>query len=91
MCTTPLTNLNIVNTSTRELQADYFCDGSNLPFEYPNWNNDWYSVACREFFKEQLRKPSQSTMNDLYKFIFGAEFGLTPCSPINRYDKKTDS
>lgn len=69
-----------------ELVPDYTCDASNLPFEYASWNPDWYSVVCRDWYKEQASKSNQNTMGDLYVFATDRVFGLTPCAPVRRYD-----
>ena len=64
--------------------ADYSCPVSDLPFEYPNWKDKWYSPICRPWYQLQKDNPRQTTLGDLYQFANSDIQGITPCAPINR-------
>ena len=68
--------------------TDYFCPVDLLPYEYPDWNEKWYSPVCRGWYQEQFKKQDQNIITDLYIYADGIEYGVTTCAPILR---KTES
>ena len=80
LCTHPKDfNDYYVNEMTTE---GYSCPISELPFEYSDWNEKWYSPVCRDWFKKQRDDKYHCTLSDLYIFAHGTQFGITECAPI---------
>lgn len=86
-CNTPFAINQFFNKPMVDDQ-NYVCRASDLPHEFSNWNDKWYSPVCRGWYKEQEQKPKQNTLSDLYIFANGSIFGMTPCAPI--YDFSRD-
>lgn len=47
---------------------DYQCPAAELPLEYPNWNEKFYSPVCRGWYTQQRSNPTHSTQTNLYLF-----------------------
>ena len=50
MCTHPSIFKNYYVGEVKD--KDYLCPASELPFEYSDWNEKWYSPVCRGWFKD---------------------------------------
>lgn len=71
MCTHPATFKKYYVEEMDDV--DYSCPASELPFEYSDWNEKWYSPVCRDWFKEQRETLKHGTLSDLYLFASGEE------------------
>lgn len=86
ICEVPTLSFDFYNKDKEWSTAEYDCDFSELPFNYPGWDRKWYSPICRDWFKEQESHPTRNTLGDIY-INTANEFGLTPCAPITNRAK----
>ena len=66
----------------------YDCPVENLPYDYPDWNNQFFCPLCRPWYKDQESTPEHGIMTDLYTFAASTDendntvVGTTLCGPI---------
>ena len=68
----------------------YSCPIDELPFDYDNWNDKWFSPVCRGWYQQSVRDFPKGIVSDPYIQAAPDDvIGVTPCMPI--MDKSSDN